>query len=67
MIFMTFISMHSVIMCVVLPWRTYEMHPVLSLKFGVTILQAKFGKSNFDRYGEVKKFTCNFFCWSIFV
>jgi hypothetical protein len=29
---MTFISMHSVIMCVVLPWRTYEMHPDLSLK-----------------------------------
>jgi hypothetical protein len=34
MIFMTFISMHSVIICVVLPWRTYEMHPVLSLKSG---------------------------------
>jgi hypothetical protein len=34
MIFMTFISMHSVIMCVVLPWRTYEMHPDLSLKSG---------------------------------
>jgi hypothetical protein len=32
MIFMTFISMHSVIICVVLPWRTYEMHPILSLK-----------------------------------
>jgi hypothetical protein len=31
---MTFISMHSVIMCVVLPWRTYEMHPALSLKSG---------------------------------
>jgi hypothetical protein len=31
---MTFISMHYVIMCVVLPWRTYEMHPALSLKFG---------------------------------
>jgi hypothetical protein len=31
---MTFISMHSVIMCVVLPWRTYEMHPTLSLKSG---------------------------------
>jgi hypothetical protein len=29
---MTFISMHSVIMCVVLPWRTYEMHPTLFLK-----------------------------------
>jgi hypothetical protein len=34
MIFMTFITMHSVIMCVVLPWRTYEMHPDLSLKSG---------------------------------
>jgi hypothetical protein len=36
---MTFISMHSVIMCVVLPWRTYEMHPDLSLKFGCDIFQ----------------------------
>jgi hypothetical protein len=34
MIFTTFISMHSVIMCVVLPWRTYEMHSDLSLKSG---------------------------------
>jgi hypothetical protein len=34
MIFMTFISMHSVIMCVVLPWRTYEMHPDLLFKSG---------------------------------
>jgi hypothetical protein len=34
MIFMTFISMHSVIMCVVLSWRTYQMHPDLSLKSG---------------------------------
>jgi hypothetical protein len=34
MIFMTFISMHSVIMCVVLAWRTYEMHPALFLKTG---------------------------------
>jgi hypothetical protein len=25
--------MHSVIICDVLPWRTYEMHPALSLKF----------------------------------
>jgi hypothetical protein len=33
-IFMIFISMHSVIICVVLPWRTYEMHPTLSLKSG---------------------------------
>jgi hypothetical protein len=34
MIFMTFISMHSVIICVVLPWRTYETHPAVSLKSG---------------------------------
>jgi hypothetical protein len=34
MIFMTFISMQSVTICVVLPWRTYEMHPALSLKSG---------------------------------
>jgi hypothetical protein len=34
MIFMTFISMHSIIICVVFPWRTYEMHPALSLKSG---------------------------------
>jgi hypothetical protein len=26
--------MHFVIMCVVLPWRTYEMHPDLLLKYG---------------------------------
>jgi hypothetical protein len=31
---MTFISMHSIIICVVLPWRTYERHPALSLKSG---------------------------------
>jgi hypothetical protein len=29
--------MHSVIICVVLPWRTYETHPALSLKSGVTV------------------------------
>jgi hypothetical protein len=40
MVFMTFISMHSVIMCVVLPWRTYEMHPDLSLKSGCDIQSA---------------------------
>jgi hypothetical protein len=34
---MTFISMHSAIMCVVLPWRTYEMHSDLSLKSGCDI------------------------------
>jgi hypothetical protein len=31
---MTFISIHSVIICVVLPWRTYETHPYLSFKSG---------------------------------
>jgi hypothetical protein len=31
---MTFISIHFVIICDVLLWRTYEMHPALSLKFG---------------------------------
>jgi hypothetical protein len=31
---MTFISMQSVIICVVLPWRTYETHPALSFKSG---------------------------------
>jgi hypothetical protein len=34
MIFMTFISIYSVIICVVLPWRTYETHPYLSFKSG---------------------------------
>jgi hypothetical protein len=31
---MTFISMHYVIICVVLSWRTYETHPALSFKSG---------------------------------
>jgi hypothetical protein len=30
-IFVTFVSIHLVIICVVLLWRTYETHPVLSL------------------------------------
>jgi hypothetical protein len=34
MIFMTFISIHFVIICDVLPWRTYETHPTLSFKYG---------------------------------
>jgi hypothetical protein len=29
----TFISIHSVIICVVLLWRTYETHSALSFKF----------------------------------
>jgi hypothetical protein len=31
---MTFISMHSVIICVVLPWCTYKTHLALSLESG---------------------------------
>jgi hypothetical protein len=34
MILVTFISIHFVIICDVLLWRTYEMHPALSLKSG---------------------------------
>jgi hypothetical protein len=34
MIFVTFISIHFVIICVVLLWRTYETHLTLSLKSG---------------------------------
>jgi hypothetical protein len=34
MIFMTFISIHFVIICDVLPWRTYETHPTLSFESG---------------------------------
>jgi hypothetical protein len=34
MIFITFISIHFVIICDVLPWRTYETHPALSFKSG---------------------------------
>jgi hypothetical protein len=32
MIFVTFISIHFVIICDVLHWRTYETHPALSFK-----------------------------------
>jgi hypothetical protein len=34
MIFVTFISIHFVIICVVLLWPTYETQPALSLKSG---------------------------------
>jgi hypothetical protein len=34
MIFMTFISIHFVIICDVLSWRTYETHLALSFKSG---------------------------------
>jgi hypothetical protein len=37
MIFMTFISRYSIIICVVLSWRTYETHPALSFKCGCDI------------------------------
>jgi hypothetical protein len=36
MIFMTFISMHSVIICVVLPWRTMRRTRLYPLNPGVT-------------------------------
>jgi hypothetical protein len=31
---MTFISIHYIIICVVISWRTYETHPTLSFKSG---------------------------------
>jgi hypothetical protein len=34
MLFVTFISIHFVIICDVLLWHTYETQPALSLKFG---------------------------------
>jgi hypothetical protein len=34
---MTFISIHLVIICVVLLWRTYETHQIYPLNPGVTI------------------------------
>jgi hypothetical protein len=46
MIFIIFISVHSVIICVVLPWRTYETHPALSFKSGCDrILPSRLGPS----------------------
>jgi hypothetical protein len=36
-IFVIFISIHLVIICVVLLWRTYETHPGLPLKSGCDI------------------------------
>jgi hypothetical protein len=38
MIIVTFISIHFVIICVVLVWRTYETHPALSLKSGCDMI-----------------------------
>jgi hypothetical protein len=37
-IFMTFISIHFVIICDVLPWRTYETQPALSFKSGCDMM-----------------------------
>jgi hypothetical protein len=37
MILVKFISIHFVIICDVLFWRTYETHPTLSLKSGCDI------------------------------
>jgi hypothetical protein len=42
MIFMTFISIHFVIICDDLPWRTYETHPALSFKSGCDTTQLEF-------------------------
>jgi hypothetical protein len=46
---MIFISIHSIIICEILPWRTYETHLTLSFKSGcdsglqyVTIPQKEF-------------------------
>jgi hypothetical protein len=50
MIFMTFISIHSVIICEVLPWRTYETHPTLSSKFRCDIKLDQLIKSNAQLY-----------------
>jgi hypothetical protein len=50
---MTFISIHSVIMCVVLPWRTYEMHPALSLKSGCDRFAANV--TGFVHYGAAPR------------
>jgi hypothetical protein len=44
-----FISIYSVIMCVVLLWRTYEMHPSLFLKSGCDITPSK------EKYNKTHK------------
>jgi hypothetical protein len=41
MIFMKFTSKHYVIICEVLPWRTYETHPALSFKSGCDSARGK--------------------------
>jgi hypothetical protein len=38
MIYVTFISIYFIIICDVLLWRTYEMHPALPLKSGCDIV-----------------------------
>jgi hypothetical protein len=53
MILVTFISIHFVIICDVLLWRTYETHPALSLKSGCdNLFLTKYDKisSVFDLY-----------------
>jgi hypothetical protein len=41
MILVTFISIHFVIICDIILWRTYETHPALSLKSGCDSLPMK--------------------------
>jgi hypothetical protein len=43
-IFVTFISIHLVIICVVLLWCTYETHPALPLKSGCDMLLERYDK-----------------------
>jgi hypothetical protein len=45
MILVTFISIHFVIICDVLLWRTYETHPTLSLKFGCDRVHVNVGSA----------------------
>jgi hypothetical protein len=74
----TFISIHLVIICVVLLWRTYEMHPVLSLKSGCDNydlnIQYHPGKANvvadtLSRKGQVNSITTYLMpqelCWEM--
>jgi hypothetical protein len=39
--FVTFISIHLVIVCVLLLWHTYETHPGLPLKSGCNMFTGK--------------------------
>jgi hypothetical protein len=51
MILVTFISIHFVIICDVLLWRTYETHPTLSLKSGCDNLLADIPPHVFMKQG----------------